>query len=63
MKGYHALGECEVCQEYEAEVFCEGSWLCFGCEEEMAEDTPIFTGLEYAQIKWGKAKLIQGGQS
>ncbi len=61
--GYHKLGSCELCQDEEAEVYAEGQWLCFDCEDEMAEDTPIFTGLEYAEIKWGYAKIIQGGQT
>ena len=62
MKSYHRQGECEWCQD-EAEVFADGYWLCFSCEEELAEDTPLLSGLEMAELYWGEARLIQGGQS
>lgn len=54
--------ECEACMEQPADIYADGYWLCTDCEDEMVEDTPIFSGLEYAEIKWGYAKLIQGGQ-
>jgi len=63
MKGYHHQGDCEVCQEYEVEILVDGHWLCYECGMELGADGPIFSGLEYAQIKWGEARIIQGGQS
>ncbi len=57
---------CESCWDEPADIYADGYWLCSACEEEHIEDmaNPIFSGLEYAEIKWGcKPRLIQGGQT